>query len=397
MHVLFVTDRAYLPQAGGGSQRSADALLRRLATRGHRCELAATLAPGPWQLTARLAHAASRGRRHLPADTGNGYPVHRAAPWHLGALLGGLLARGRPDVIIVDSPHALALVLSLPGASSVPVVWRVADLASIARAPRMAHPERVMLVANSDFCARRVAESLGGDVRTVYPIVETERVLTPPTDPAYVTLVSPLRIKGLDLTLAIARLMPTQPFLLQEGWRMSNAEWQALEARVAPLRNVTIRRFARDVRPMYANTRVLLIPSRCEEAFGRVAVEAQANGIPVFATRVGGLPESVGDGGRLFELTDPASTWAVALGAVLSDATQHAALSERARRNAERPEFAPEAGVVRFEGILEAHVAAWPATHAGPAGAGPARALTASRPPEPGTPATARGTGASRP
>ena len=398
MYVLFVTDRAYLPQAGGGSQRSADALLRWLTTRGHRCELVAALAPGPWQLSARLVHTASRRRLHLPPDTGNSYPVHRAAAWHLGALLEGLLSRGRPDVIIADSAAALGLVLSLPEARAVPVVWRVADLASIDRSPRLAQSERVLLVANSEFCARRAAERVSANVRTVYPIVETERVIAPPTAPAYVTLVSPIRSKGLELTLAIARLMPTQPFLLQEGWRMNDDDWKALRARVAPQRNVTLRRFVRDVRPVYANTRLLLVPSQCEEAFGRVAIEAQANGIPVFATRVGGLLESVGDGGLLFDLTDPPSTWAAALAAVLGDGAQHAALAERARKNAARPEFAAATIATRFEGIIEAHVADWRASRTGPAGAGPAAAapeLRASLPLAPGTPATARETGAS--
>jgi glycosyltransferase involved in cell wall biosynthesis len=49
---------------------------------------------------------------------------------------------------------------------------------------------------------------------------------------------------------------------------------------------------------------LLLVPSRPSpaggvEAFGRVVIESQASGVPVAASPVGGLPESVGVGGVL--------------------------------------------------------------------------------------------------
>ncbi|HPH12026.1 MAG TPA: glycosyltransferase [Thermotogota bacterium] len=53
--------------------------------------------------------------------------------------------------------------------------------------------------------------------------------------------------------------------------------------------------------PYYLNAMDLLIlPSR-KEGFGCVALEANACGIPVLGARVGGIPESVEDGGRLVE------------------------------------------------------------------------------------------------
>ena len=56
-----------------------------------------------------------------------------------------------------------------------------------------------------------------------------------------------------------------------------------------------------DMRPLYAATRVLLAPSLWYESWGRVATEAVINGIPVLASRSGGLPEAVGEGGICLE------------------------------------------------------------------------------------------------
>jgi N-acetyl-alpha-D-glucosaminyl L-malate synthase BshA len=75
----------------------------------------------------------------------------------------------------------------------------------------------------------------------------------------------------------------------------------------------------RDVDEGLAGSAVLVLPSR-KEGFGLVILEAMRSGIPVVATRVGGIPEIVKDGknGLLVEKEDP-SALAEAIIKVLED------------------------------------------------------------------------------
>jgi glycosyltransferase involved in cell wall biosynthesis len=56
-----------------------------------------------------------------------------------------------------------------------------------------------------------------------------------------------------------------------------------------------------------AHASAALVPSRSAETFGLAAAEAMAAGLPVIASRVGALPELVGDSGRLVAPGDPAA------------------------------------------------------------------------------------------
>ena len=77
---------------------------------------------------------------------------------------------------------------------------------------------------------------------------------------------------------------------------------------------------------------VLVLPSIYEE-LGSVLLEAMAAGLPVVASAVGGIPDALGDAGRLVPPSDPVAL-AAAVDELLDDPALAAELGEAARRRA---------------------------------------------------------------
>ena len=77
--------------------------------------------------------------------------------------------------------------------------------------------------------------------------------------------------------------------------------------------NLVHARRSPDVATIYVMTQTVIIPSQWEEPFGRIAVEAMHTGIPVIASRTGGLEESVGEGGLLVDDFTNVDAWASAI------------------------------------------------------------------------------------
>jgi len=102
------------------------------------------------------------------------------------------------------------------------------------------------------------------------------------------TLVNLFHRKGTLTFQQVARLMPDRDFLGVEGG-YGKQEKEAIK-------NVEYWDNTPDMKKVYAQTRILLMPS-LYESYGRTAVEALASGIPVIASPTPGLKESLGDAG----------------------------------------------------------------------------------------------------
>jgi glycosyltransferase involved in cell wall biosynthesis len=105
---------------------------------------------------------------------------------------------------------------------------------------------------------------------------------------------------------------------------------------------------------LLAQTDILLITSRTE-SFCLAALEAMACGVPVVASRVGGLPEVVLDGktGLLFDLDQPDQAVQSVLD-LLSHPERYKQMSEYAVQHAKS--FDRHKGVLEYEELYLKHI-----------------------------------------
>src|SRR5262249_40258966 len=83
------------------------------------------------------------------------------------------------------------------------------------------------------------------------------------------------------------------------------ADWlHATGLDLAALGNISVMANTPDPRAFYRLSRIVLLPSLGSESFPRVPAEAFLNGIPVLASRIGGVPEVLEQAGFLFDVPE---------------------------------------------------------------------------------------------
>lgn len=194
------------------------------------------------------------------------------------------------------------------------------------------------------YAAAGVAGRAGRPVLVLPPPLWDADVIAATRQPVFATFVNPEPEKGADLVVRLAAACPQWPFLVVGG--RAGATRLAAAARAAgldasALDQVRLVAGGGRLREVLALTRVVLMPSRVDEAAGRVAAEAVANGLPALVSDRGGLPEMVEGLGAAAVVpwaeTLPASVerWARALRALADEAVWQAA-AERAAAVAPR-------------------------------------------------------------
>jgi thioesterase domain-containing protein/glycosyltransferase involved in cell wall biosynthesis/acyl carrier protein len=315
VRILLLQNMLYVPALGGANKGNRE-LMERLAADGHRCTVVAP-AQSPHGPQSREQVLAELTKRNLqPTDSSdvaevfsiNNVEVHALHdPKKISEYLRNL-ASTQFDCILVgaDDPTQIMLERALEIAPGrVAFIARttfylpfgpVAALASASRARDIARTRAI--ICNSGYVADYVRKHLPkteGSAPEIISLPLPVMGLKPresPTRPApqtgFVTLINPCAIKGTSIFLELARRLPDVPFAAVPTWGTTAEDRQALAA----LPNITILPATEKIDSIYAQTRVLLMPSLWDEAFGRAVVEAMLHAIPVLASDVGGLREA---------------------------------------------------------------------------------------------------------
>lgn len=354
---MFASARDYLPDRVDGAILSVHTLLELLRERGHACEaLAGISAKSLVRASVYRARRLLTRRRVLGwVDHQNGYATYRAWSGLIPKLLEERIAAFRPDLVLTQLEGSESIATTAVQAG-LPAILFVRDAEFRWHQGALAESPLVLFVASSQFVADRVAERLGRATPFVYPVVQFERYLVAERRQRFVTMVNPVKQKGIDVVIEVARHLPHREFLLVETWPLPGEKRRELQARLAALPNVRFRRPTLDMREVYRQTALLLAPSQWNEAFGRVLLEAQVSGIPVVASRIAGIPEALRSGAVLLPPAETPARWAEAVEGVLSDPAAYQRLAEGARANVRREEFNPSALVERFLTIVGDHL-----------------------------------------
>jgi len=347
LKILLTTAHPFLPEMAGGMQMSGDTLARGLIARGHEVAVFSGL-------TGRDLHGLwARIRMKLTgvkvvSDMRLGYRIWRSwFPWETAAYVAKKM---QPDVVVVMARKPVRVAGAFQ-AAKIPVLMWLQDVEFIDHEGDFNTLGSVPCVANSHFTADTYRHAFKVDPKVVYPIVKGSKYATQ-SSREVVTLINPHPKKGLNVALEMAALCPDIPFLFVQTWPLNDAERTDLDRKLAKLPNITLHPTVQDMKQIYGRTKVLLAPSQWQEGFGRIATEAHYSGIPVLASRRGGLPEAVGPGGILLEADAPGAEWAAALRRLWSDKAYYAELSAAATAHSQRPANDPDQQVAQWEKAL---------------------------------------------
>lgn len=158
-----------------------------------------------------------------------------------------------------------------------------------------------------------------------------------------ITIVNCTQDKGIKTAWRISEQMPDRAFLGVKGGYGHQVIPRTPNFATIPT--------TKDMRTVWSQTRVLLMPSNFE-TWGMVGVEAMCSGIPVIAHPTPGLQESLGDAG-IFVDRDDTDGWVAEIER-LDDPDEYATASAAARKRVEELVPEMEAGLARFTHAIEA-------------------------------------------
>jgi len=303
LRVLIAHHRWWFPTAVSGADVANHEFARGLLNRGVEVRVHGIVAPQ------------TEGRARQRDYVADGVPVC-LVPSDFTATLAKVVGEFKPNVVVTSCPEPssgaddIGRMVETLRRFDLPVVLYVHDIGATLPLFEGVRQRLARVVTNSEFMAQRVGELWGVDCDVIYPVPDRETVYAGGASGPFITFFNPLPHKGLSVShTLVTRRFTDRPFLFVEGFIDPEAHGIALTRSG----NLVHARRSPDVATIYLMTRLLIVPSQWEEPFGRVALEAMYNRVPVIASRSGGLVESVGDGGILIDDFANVDRWAEAI------------------------------------------------------------------------------------
>ena len=328
MRLLFATGYGHLPDVVGGLQTTLHELCLALQQRGV-------------EPTVLCGYSATENRKTATprSDEALGYPVIRI-PDPIDSLV-AVAAVAEPDALVVLTGDRTVPMVIAAIDTGLPLGVYIHNVEFRELQGLLLPDPGIQYFANSEFTARRLKSLFGLESEVLIPLVQPDYYRFR-TSREKILFINPTVLKGVEVFFGIAERLPEYMFRVAESWNLNTAWRDYCRSRAEGLSNIEWASPTRNPETLYGAAKLLLMPSVWEEAFGRSALEAQHSGIPVIASRRGGLPEAVGEGGLLLDADADVDHWADAVRRVCGERALYAELSEKALEAASRVEMSPD-------------------------------------------------------
>jgi glycosyltransferase involved in cell wall biosynthesis len=235
----------------------------------------------------------------------------------------------RPDVFVAS--HAGDWMADLgPVVGDVPLVVYEHEVSkSLEQAPE-ALRAHAAFVANSEVTAAYLLRRHAVASTVVRPLFGIDQYASIKRHGDKVLFVSLQPRKGADVAIRIARARPSAQFVFVESWTRNIEATMQLREQVAEIANVTLLANQSGLAAVLPHVKLLLMPSRGQESWGRTATEAQLCGIPVLGSSRGNLTRTIGPGGVTLDPNEPIERWLEAFDAIMDDPARYRDLSHKA-------------------------------------------------------------------
>ena len=351
MKLLFATGRPFFPDLFGGAERSMHGALTGLLGCGHQCEGLATHGQFLGRSLLTLKRSLSQSRIYSTCDLKAGFPMWRTRSWMLHQAFTERLRIYKPEIVFTQLSSAGKLAEWSLQAGIRPFIF-IRDMADVPFDRTTTENKEIRFIANSVSTASWANEKFSINASVVYPSVDVSKFKVA-SNPEYITFINPVKEKGVDLAILIAKCLPNLKFLFVESWPLDREQMNYLSAQIRDTKNIVFWRRRMNVQSIYDVTKLLIVPSLWQEAFGRVIIEAQACGIPVIGRDIGGIPEAIGRGGFTLSEHAGADEWSRTIESVIENKTMMNELSRSAISNAKQGDWSPEKVLSILNSLIE--------------------------------------------
>ncbi|QAY59968.1 glycosyltransferase [Microbacterium protaetiae] len=366
MKILVAIAEPYLPETHGGGLLDIHELCREWAKDGHEVTVFAGRSESRIRRRIRRILRLMGWRQHPFLGVLDGYFVLRSGSHAYVDNLSDWVDAEKPDVVVLQGSRFAMLLDALSGHDGL-VALRLVTRESAAEIAGLSWGSRdfrerirsgeTMVISNSQFLARETKALTGIDSTVIYPPITVDDTgAVPSRTESTILMVNPIAIKGIDITLEVAKIRPQYQFLLLESWHLDDRQRADLNERIRSLPNVRFERHSDEITRVYDRSSVLFVPSQWQEAFGRVVPEAGARGVPSVYSDRGGLPEAAAGSGVMVDPWAPPQVWADALDGIIAEWLKHSRL---ATVSSGRPDIVPRVVATEhielFESARERH------------------------------------------